>query len=231
MESVTRTVYVGWDAREQDAYEVCNASLRKRSSVPLHVVPMKHKALRNEGLFRREWRVSPEGTMIDLHDGKPFSTEFSHSRFLVPHLHKEGWCLFVDCDFLFRADVEKLFKLADDRFAAMVVKHDFRPEASVKMDGCVQEPYQRKLWSSLVLWNCSHPKNANLTPYWVNHADGGWLHRFGWLDDEEIGSIPCQWNWIQGYEPEPLAVHFTDGVPSMPGYENTAYADEWRAYL
>jgi len=30
---------------------------------------------------------------------------------------------------------------------------------------------------------------------------------------------------------DPAIVHFTDGVPDMPGYETAAYADEWREEL
>ena len=60
------------------------------------------------------------------------------------------------------------------------------------------------------------------------------LRSFCWLLPEEIGSLPERWNWLEGYSPadlEPAAVHFTRGIPSMPGYENVPYADEWREVL
>jgi hypothetical protein len=28
---------------------------------------------------------------------------------------------------------------------------------------------------------------------------------------------------------DPSVVHFTEGYPDMPGYENVPFADEWRA--
>ena len=49
--------------------------------------------------------------MIDCFDQKPFSTEFSFSRFLVPHLNLyEGYAIFMDCDMYFRSDPYELFK-------------------------------------------------------------------------------------------------------------------------
>jgi len=30
---------------------------------------------------------------------------------------------------------------------------------------------------------------------------------------------------------DPAIVHFTDGIPTMAGYEDCAFADEWRAEL
>ena len=45
----------------------------------------------------------------------PMSTEFSISRFLVPALAKEGWALFLDADMLARANLMRLFELADPR--------------------------------------------------------------------------------------------------------------------
>jgi hypothetical protein len=51
----------------------------------------------------------------------------------------------------------------------------------------------------------------------------------------EIGALPECWNWLEGIssrqEISPSAVHFTRGIPSMPGYERVAFADEWRAEL
>uniref|UniRef100_A0A453QZI0 Nucleotide-diphospho-sugar transferase domain-containing protein n=2 Tax=Aegilops tauschii subsp. strangulata TaxID=200361 RepID=A0A453QZI0_AEGTS len=86
-------VYVGYDSREDIAYRVCRRSLLRRSSVPLEVIPIVQQELREAGLYWRE-RGSTE------------STEFSFTRFLTPHLAGyRGWALFVDCDFLFVADV------------------------------------------------------------------------------------------------------------------------------
>ena len=44
----------------------------------------------------------------------------------------QGWSIFMDCDMLVLGDIAKLFALCDDRYAAMVVKHDHVPRESVK---------------------------------------------------------------------------------------------------
>src|SRR4029079_15310290 len=97
-------VFIGWDPREAIAADVCRFSLLRRSSVPLHVQYLRQPALREIGLYRRE-RELRDGQGIDRIDGRPFSTEFAFTRFLVPALCQfEGWALFVDGDFLFLAD-------------------------------------------------------------------------------------------------------------------------------
>src|SRR5438477_567623 len=93
----------------------------------------------------------------------PMTTEFAISRFCVPFIQTDGWALFVDCDALCLADISKLFALADARFAVQVVKHAQQGGASVKMDGQAQTFYARKNWSSVILWNCSHPAHHRLT--------------------------------------------------------------------
>ncbi|KAG2654631.1 hypothetical protein PVAP13_1NG509000 [Panicum virgatum] len=172
-------VFVGYDSREDIAYRVCRRSLLRRSSIPVDVIPIVQQELREAGLYWRE-------------RGPTESTEFSFTRFLTPHLAGyRGWALFVDCDFLFVADVAELARLADPRYAVLCVHHDYTPRESTKMDGAVQTAYPRKNWSSMVLFNCGHPKNrAALTPEAVSTQTGAYLHRFMWLDDGEVGEIP-----------------------------------------
>lgn len=228
-------IYIGYEPREDHAYRVCRHSLLKRASFPYPVFRLDSRNLRKDGMFWRTWRTDEAGQMWDELDGKPFSTEFSYTRFLTPLLGKlEGfnWALFVDCDFLFLEDVHKLFSLVDESKAVMCVKHAHVPVETEKMDGCRQAVYPRKNWSSLVLFNVNHPSNRNLTLATVNTADGGWLHRFGWLQDHEIGEIPPEWNWIEGASDpliKPAAVHYSAGGPWFPGYANCAYAGEWLA--
>lgn len=229
-----RTIYIGWDSREQDAYDVCSYSLRSRSSQPLHIYPLKHRPLRKMGLFSRPWTINETGQFIDQRDGLPFSTEFAFTRFLVPELARReeslGWALFCDCDFLFLEDISRLFSLADDRFAAMVIKHNFAPPEGMKMDDMRQTTYRRKNWSSLILWNLSHPSNEKLTAHEVNYMPGWWLHGFHWLKDEEIGELPEMWNFLAGWSEEGRmvkAIHYTSGGPWMEGYENCPLAQPW----
>jgi lipopolysaccharide biosynthesis glycosyltransferase len=162
------------------------------------------------------------------------STEFSFSRFLTPYLSNyEGWSLFMDCDMLARADFAQLFALADDRYAVMVAKHDYTPCADIKFSGHVQTKYEKKNWSSVVLFN--NARCRALTPDFVNTATGLELHQFKWLEsDEQIGSLPLEWNWLVGeydYNPDAKVAHYTLGGPYFPAYAGTDYGDEWREII
>lgn len=226
-------IYIGYDQREKEAYEVCKHSIIKRASIPCCIKPLNHKELRKEGLFTREWKIKSDGTFEDIRDGRPFSTEFAFTRFLIPFIQKDGWALFCDSDMLFTADISDLLRLADDKFAVMVVKHQYKPEERVKMDGCKQETYSRKNWSSFILWNLDHPANNRLTLDDVNYKPGNWLHNFKWLKDEEIGALPEEWNWLEGHSMKnievPSNIHYTRGGPWFSDYKKVEYAKDWLA--
>ncbi len=229
---MTLPVYIGFDEGEPKSYAVTRHSLERRSSVPLYIRRLDQKTLRKIGLYDRPFRK--EGlTRIDERDGKPFSTDFSFTRFLVPALSLyEGWALFCDGDFVFLDDVAKLFACADDRYAVMCVKHEHIPTEETKMDGRAQTRYFRKNWSSLVLWNCAHPSNRNLTPHVVNTSSGQYLHAFSWLREDEIGKLPEDWNYLVGVnKPKSLghirALHYTLGTPEFDAHKNDAYAHIW----
>jgi hypothetical protein len=222
---MTRTpfpVYVGWDSREDIAFQVCRHSLLKRATIPVTVTPLKQAELRRQGLYTR-----PADPLA--------ATEFTYTRFLVPHLHNfAGWALFCDCDFLWLADIRELVALIDDRYAVMCVHHDHRPKEDWKMDHQVQSRYPRKNWSSMVLYNCGHPANAALTAEIANTESGAFLHRFQWLDDALIGAVPETWNWLEGWCAKPPAgspgvVHFTRGGPWFAEWRHVDYADLWLA--
>ena len=225
-------VYIGLDRDfGVTAARVCAESLRDHSSIPLNVILLDQGWLRRVGLYRRQFFVQ-KGQRYDCIDGLPFSTEFSYTRFLVPSLQPEGWALFCDGDFMFRADVAELASYFHPNYAVMCVQHAYQPDTEEKMLGQVQQPYRRKNWSSLCAWNCSHNGARDLTPYQVNTMAGSWLHQFTWLDERHIGPLPETWNWLDGTgHPHfhPKAVHFTRGTPDMPGWENTQFADEWNA--
>lgn len=224
-------VYIGYDKREHEAYEVCRHSLQRHSSIPLHIQPLDQNALRYSGLYRR---ASSPGTWEDSSDHKPFSTDFSFSRFLVPALQQwKGWALFVDCDFVFTQDIAKLFYGVDREMAVSVVQHDYRPKETLKMADQPQENYDRKNWSSLIMWYCGHPSNKKLTVDAVNLEPGSWLHGFRWLKDEEIGSIDKDWNWLEGWypskDPPPAAIHYTRGGPWFANWQSVDFADLYLA--
>lgn len=223
-------IYLGWDPREAVAYAVAGQSLRRHTSRPLDIRPIRLDWLRDRGWYRRPTEVR-DGRLWDVISEAPMSTEHAIARFFVPHLQGcNGWALSADCDILARSDIAALFALADDRFALMVVQHAYVPAESVKMDGQVQTTYQRKNWSSVMLWNCAHPAHSALTLEVLNTWPGRDLHAFRWLSDDEIGALPATWNHLVGVVPEAALVHFTLGTPDMPGYEHEPYADEWRSY-
>lgn len=225
-------IFIGYDSREDIAYQVCKQSLLDNCSKPalLDIFPIKLKDLQENGLYTRQ-------------KDSLGSTEFTFSRFLVPHLADfEGWALFIDCDFLFLSDVIELFEQKNNSFAVMCVQHDYKPNKKEKMDGKKQVNYPRKNWSSCVLWNCSHPSNKILTPEKVNDESltGVYFHRFQWLPDSAIGKISHEWNWLVGWYKEPKngipkALHYTEGGPWFKDYELCDYAAEWyrveRKYL
>jgi hypothetical protein len=216
-------VYIGWDKREPAAYDVALSSLQRHASVPVSVQPIKLDDLIKRKLYTRD--VDPLA-----------STEFTYSRFLTPALAGfKGWALFHDCDFLWLGDVAGLLPYTrDDAKAVFVVQHDYTPKEKTKMDGAVQTVYPRKNWSSLILFNCDHPSVRKLTPDVVNRESGAFLHRFQWVKDEEIGSLPTEWNWLEGWNEKPRtgtpkAVHYTRGGPWFEQWQNVDYADLWRA--
>ena len=229
------TVFIGYDAREDEAFRVCEHSIYKRATRSVGILPLKHRELRLSGLFDRPWRVDgPTGQFIDDRDGRPFSTEFSHTRFLTPIVAKRTgvtakWVVFCDCDFLFLRPVSELFDLADDKYAVMVCKHTHVPTEATKMDGVAQATYRRKNWSSLILWNVAHPAHEGLERA-ANERSGSYLHGFEWLPDELIGELPPEWNWIENVTSKnltPKAVHYSVGGPWFDGYKNVAYAADW----
>ena len=212
-------VFIGYDPREAVAFNVLAHSIQARAGEPVAITPLMLSQL---GPLM--WRAR--------HDLQ--SSDFSFSRFLVPHLCGfEGWALFMDCDMLMLDDIAKLWALRDDRFAVQCVKHNHVPTEDVKFLGATQTRYEKKNWSSVMLFNTA--RCAALSPDYVNTASGLDLHRFNWLgDDALIGEIPHRWNHLVDYDPPAPAgelsnLHFTTGGPYFPDYRNCGYADLWFA--
>lgn len=232
-----RSIWLGFDAREYSAYEVCKSSIKFGLTQQIPVRPVILDELRDRGLY---WRKTErrDGRLWDTISEAPMSTEFAISRFLVPHLASAGWALFQDCDMMARSNYARLFDSIGDSsyspYAVMCVKHDYTPKDAVKMDGQVQTAYSRKNWSSFMVFNCDHPSNKKLTVEMVNTLPGRDLHRFCWLNDDEIGTIGGGWNWLVGEQPEPFPlhnIHWTQGGPWFHGYEDAPYAEQWRREL
>lgn len=235
------TIYIGYDPREQAAVDVLIYTIRTLASRPLNIVTLNATQLRRVGLYRRAphinstcWGKPRLDHMIDLFDERPFSTEFSFTRFLVPHLNLyEGYALFMDCDMYFREDPCRVFDYCaeDNKHALWCVKHKYEPapEESTKMYGCPQTRYSRKNWSSFMVFNCGHPAHQNLTVDDVSTKPGRWLHNLMWLDDDMIGDLDEKWNWLDGHSAEtviPANVHFTTGGPWFSKEVDLGY-DTW----
>lgn len=229
-------IVIGYDPREWEAYQVCEASLRRYASRPVNVIRLDQAELRESGLYDRPYRVDETGQMWDERDKRPFSVAFSFTRFLVPFVVHKGPALFVDCDFVFQRDVAELFDLFDPSYALQVVKHDHRPAGTMKMDGISQAQYNRKNWSSCMLWNTGHHANRSLTTHAVNTWAGRDLHAFKWLPDCYIGALPEAWNWLADASPtcggsrdDIAAIHYTSGGPWFAHMQDCPYADVYRA--
>ena len=212
-------IFIGYDPREAVAFNVLAHSIQTRASEPVTIAPLMLSQL-----GKLMWRAR--------HDLQ--STDFSFSRFLVPHLcDYQGWALFMDCDMLVRDDIARLWALRDDSYAVMCVKHDHVPNESTKFLGQTQTRYEKKNWSSVMLFNTA--KCRALTADYVNTASGLDLHRFHWLgNDDLIGEIPHRWNHLVDYDPPAPAaeisnLHFTTGGPYFPQYAKCGYADLWFA--
>jgi len=214
------SVYIGWDSREDIAYQVAKESLLEHASIDVDVHPIKLQELVDRGVYTRP--VDPLA-----------STEFTYSRFFTPWLAGyKGWALFCDCDFLFFGDVADLLQYRNEDQAVACVHHDYTPKEGVKMDGKVQTTYPRKNWSSFMLFNCDHPSTRKLTPELINAETGAFLHRLQWADDSEIGEIREEWNWLEGWSSKPSTgypkgVHYTNGGPWFKNWQEVEYADKW----
>ena len=131
-------------------------------------------------------------------------------------------------------DITEILGLMDPAKALYCVQHDYTPANMIKMDGKQQTVYPRKNWSSFMLFNCAHPSTRQLTVETVNSQTGAYLHRMQWAADEEIGSIPTEWNWLEGWNEKPAAgtpkaVHYTRGGPWFENWQDVDYADVWKA--
>jgi len=208
-------IFIGYDTREAVAYHVCSNSIVRHSTNPVTICPLALSVL--TGYEERHT------------DG---SNHFIYSRFLVPHLmNYQGWAIFMDGDMLVRSDISELWDLRDEKHAAMVVKHNYKTKMTTKYLGAKNENYPCKNWSSVILWNCSHPKNRILTPEFIQTSTGAQLHRFTWLPSEQdVGELPVEWNWLPdefGVNKNAKLLHYTLGTPCFHDFANTPMGDEW----
>ena len=207
-------IFIGYDPREAVAYHVCANSIIRHASQPVAIIPL---AL---NLFQDYTETHTDG-----------SNQFIYSRFLVPHLMGfKGWAIFIDGDMIVRGDIVELWNLRKSDKDVMVVKHDYKTRMTEKYLGAKNEDYPRKNWSSVILWNCANHPIQRLTPEFIEKSTGAELHRFSWINDDRIGELPPEWNWLPdeyGSNPDAKLLHYTLGTPCFHEFATTNMADEW----
>lgn len=212
------SLWIGYDSGEDVAYKVARYTAQKHTP-NLQVFPIVQDSLRALGIYERA---------RDLRA----SNDFSITRFLTPYLAGfKGLALFTDCDMLFTKNLNEMVKGLDlTSKAVWVVKHNYTPRTSSKMDGKPQYVYPKKNWASVMLFNCEHPAVRALSPDYVNKATPADLHQFAWIDESLIGELNPTWNFLIGeYDaPDadaklltkptaktPAVLHYTLGVPRV----------------
>lgn len=221
-------IFIGFDSTnygQELAYEVCHRSIRKYNDI-IPIFKLVKKDLEKQNIFQR---IDNTG-----------ATEFTYTRFLTPSLSNyQGWSLFCDSDFLWFCDPNELIekcieKNKTENKAVYCVKHEYTQcNGKEKMDGRKQEWYPKKNWSSLMVFNNSHPSIKNLSQDNVNIRSPKWLHRMEWCKEEEIGEIDKEYNYLVSYyhDNKYKALHFTDGGPWHPKYQNVEFGELWLEYI
>ena len=212
-------VYIGLNSEYPEVHNVCRHSIDTRSSVKTVFHEIGTSVLPDEIWWRQTNDME--------------TTEFSLCRFLVPWLnHNKGYAVYMDDDFLWQGDIAEMMELVDPTKAVHVVKHKYSPKTKIKQNGNKQTNYKMKNWSSLMVFNCSHPDLLKLKPMIVNNKSGMYLHQFKWTNPFNIGTLPIHFNFLVGeYECKPQldirAYHFTLGGPWLDECKTQDFADKW----
>ena len=214
MEQETLNIYIGFDEKEAVVFHTCVQSIIEKCKVPVSIHPL------NLQMFKNYKEIHNDG-----------SNNFIYSRFLVPYLNNfKGKALFLDGDMIVNDDLNNLFNQFDDQYAVQVVKHDYKTKYPIKYLGHKNDDYPKKNWSSVILFNCSHPKNRILTPKLIETAQGSYLHRFSWLNEQEVGEISKEWNYLVLEYPETEKAkifHYTVGAPCFNKFNFGKEAKIW----
>lgn len=203
-------IYIGHDSRQPQNTLVCMKSIKR---------------------FGHEVEVIDRGEMqsIGYEREEDGSTEFTYTRFLTPLLADyRGVALFCDSDFVWRKDPALVLPLIGQA-PVSCVKHLIKQvRENRKFNEHRNEWYPKKWWSSMMVFNCAHKDCRNLTIESVNTKSAAYLHRMEWAS--EIGRLDETFNYLVGYygwNPDPVAVHFTDGTPLYQKYAQDDFAGDW----
>ena len=196
IQEVVIQVFVGYDNERSWIHDNCIDSLKKFGcqSNPIG------SSLLSSTIWYRERNIKD-------------STEFSVCRFLVPFISNfEGRSIFMDDDFIWKVDPMELKQFCDPSKSVLVCQHNYTPKTEKKWGDLIQFKYERKNWSSLMLFNNSHSDCRKLSVRMINSIQPLWLHQFKWTSS--IGSIPLEYNHLVGeYDniEEAKALHYTNG--------------------
>lgn len=189
--------FVGFDDSRKEVFNYCTKSLS------IDFSRIGSSLLSNDIWYRKRSETD--------------STEFSVCRFLVPYLSNyEGWSVFMDDDFYWKVSPNELEDFCDDRYSVLVCQHDYVPKNETKWGNLNQLKYDKKNWSSLMLFNNSHVDCKKLDIQFVNEELALALHQFQWT--KSIGSLPLEYNFLVGeYENDKnaKALHYTNGLPCI----------------
>ena len=140
-------IFIGCDEQFEENIDIQIESIFKNTNSKIDI-----KLLRLEELKDILWREKdPKQT-----------TDSAFTRWLVPYLSNyQGWSLYMDSDMFCRDDVKKIFQLKNEDKTVMVVKNDSYHAQLKKFNGQIQTDYERKNWSSLILFNNQKCKKLN----------------------------------------------------------------------
>lgn len=208
-------LFFGHEERAEAGTHAFLRSVIAHASEPIAITPITRLAALDQ----------PEGT-----------NAFTFRRFLVPWMLRwEGLALFVDgADMLCRADITEIGRMANLSKAVQVVKHEYHTRHARKYRGSAMEAdnedYERKQWASVMLINCSHFGWRQITPEFVRRAKPMDLLQLRFIDDDRIGSLPIEWNWLVdefGANEQAKLLHWTAGIPAFEAHADAPMAREW----
>jgi len=155
-----------------------------------------------------------------------------HRRFELAGARQEGYTLYCDGDFVFLRDPRELFARVTPwpDVPVWCVQHAPYDAPARKKDGEPNEWYERKNWSSLMIFNHAHPACQQI-PAGMTLPE---LHRFRWVEEPHyVGELPSEWNVLAGVhdEPRPAAIHYTHGTPDERDYTPSPYHDHYLGWL
>jgi len=206
-------IYIGYDSTHEPMSEVSRKSIELNYEKTLGGGNMK-ASFENNPLEIKDLDIAkiPEYNR----DYANQNTEFTYSRFLIPYLENyEGFSYFIDDDYVFDWSPEEFFYFLNPDDAVAVFNFNFEKHEETKFNGQKNVSYPKKLWSSFMIFNNSHPDCKKLTPEAINTWTGKQLHQFEWTD--KISYIPQKYILTEGLDPVDKkgysAIHYTRGGP------------------